>query len=327
MRVLLYKDLNIRRVKAAFAKVVALIEADDFRSADVKKLAPTRYWRAKLDYSNRLLLQFARYGSETVCLALEVIENHAYDKSRFLRGAVLDETKIERESVLSDAAAARSLPDTEPLRWLHASRNVFELLDKPIMFDDAQEAVRRLLAPVVVVGSAGSGKTAVTLAKLRKAEGRVLYVTLSTGLADFKGKVVVLFFGYTQCPDVCPTAMVEMAKVKKELGGDADKLQVVFVTVDPERDTQEVLKAYMENFDPTFLALRGTPEQLSQVADDFRIIYNKVNGSTPTSYTMDHSAGRYIYDTNGRLRLYARYGIEVPAIASDIRLLLKDTSS
>jgi hypothetical protein len=184
MRVILYKDLNTRRVKAAFAKVLAFIEADDFRSADVKKLAPTRYWRAKLDYSNRLLLQFARYGDEMVCLALEVIENHAYDKSRFLRGAVLDETKIERESVLSDTAAARALSDTEPLRWLHASRNVFELLDKPIMFDDAQEAVRRLLAPVVVVGSAGSGKTAVTLAKLREAEGRVLYVTLSAYLAQ-----------------------------------------------------------------------------------------------------------------------------------------------
>ena len=184
MRVILYKDLNTRRVKAAFAKVLAFIEADDFRSADVKKLAPTRYWRAKLDYSNRLLLQFARYGDEMVCLALEVIENHAYDKSRFLRGAVLDETKIERESVLSDAADARSLSDTEPLRWLHASRNEFELLDKPIMFDDAQEAVRRLPAPVVVVGSAGSGKTAVTLAKLREAEGRVLYVTLSAYLAQ-----------------------------------------------------------------------------------------------------------------------------------------------
>ena len=148
-----------------------------------------------------------------------------------------------------------------------------------------------------------------------------------TRLEDFKGKVVVLFFGYTQCPDVCPTAMLEMAQVKKELGRDADKLQVVFATVDPERDTQEVLKAYMENFDPTFLALRGTPEQLSQIAADFRIIYNKVNGSTPTSYTMDHSAGRYIYDANGHLRLYARYGIEAPVIASDIRLLLKDTNS
>jgi hypothetical protein len=182
MRVLLYKDLNTRRVKAAFAKLRASLEADDFRSADVKKLAPTRYWRAKLDYSNRLLLQFARCGSETVCLALEVIENHAYDKSRFLRGASLDEAKIELEPVLKDSASAQQ--DSLPLRWLHASRSEFELLDKPIVFDDAQEAVRRLPAPVVVVGSAGSGKTAVTLTKLREATGRVLYVTLSSYLAQ-----------------------------------------------------------------------------------------------------------------------------------------------
>ena len=184
MRVLLYKDLNTRRVKAAFAKVRAALEADDFRSADVKKLAPTHYWRAKLDYSNRLLLQFVRYGSETVCLALEVIESHAYDKSRFLRGATLDEAKIEQESVPKDSASVHNLADTQPMRWLHASRSEFELLDKPIMFDDAQEAVRRLPAPVVVVGSAGSGKTAVTLAKLREASGRVLYVTLSSYLAQ-----------------------------------------------------------------------------------------------------------------------------------------------
>ena len=184
MRVLLYKDLNTRRVKAAFAKVRAFLEADDFRSADVKKLSPTPYWRAKLDYSNRLLLQFARYGSETVCLVLEVIENHAYDKSRFLRGAALDEAKIEKELVLKDAATVHNQPDTTPMRWLHASRHEFDLLDKPIMFDDAQEAVRRLTAPVVVVGSAGSGKTAVTLTKLREATGRVLYVTLSSYLAQ-----------------------------------------------------------------------------------------------------------------------------------------------
>src|SRR5665647_2653983 len=109
MRVLVYKDINTRRVKTAFAKVRAALEADDFRSADVKKLAPTPYWRAKLDYSNRLLLQFARHGDETVCLALEVIENHAYDKSRFLRGATLDEAKVEKELVLKDAATAHSL--------------------------------------------------------------------------------------------------------------------------------------------------------------------------------------------------------------------------
>lgn len=135
MRVLVYKGLNTRRVKAAFAKVRTAIEADDFRSADVKKLLPTPYWRAKLDYSNRLLLQFVRYRDQTVCLALEVIENHAYDKSRFLRGATLDETKIEHEPVLVDTAAAAAA--SQPLRWLHASRQEFELLDKPIMFDDA----------------------------------------------------------------------------------------------------------------------------------------------------------------------------------------------
>ena len=184
MRLLLYKDLDTRRVKPAFAKVRAAIEAGDFRSADVKKLAPTHYWRAKLDYANRLLLQFARCGDETVCLALEVIENHAYEKSRFLRGATVDEAKIEREPALADHASGHGIADAVPLRWLHASRAEFELLDKPIVFDDAQEAVRRLPAPVVVVGSAGSGKTAVTLTKLREAEGRVLYVTHSAYLAQ-----------------------------------------------------------------------------------------------------------------------------------------------
>ena len=186
MRLLLYKDLDTRRVKAAFAKLRAAIEAGDFRSADVKKLAPTPYWRAKLDYTNRLLLQFARCGNETVCLALEVIENHAYEKSRFLRGANIDETKIEHESVVADpvTAGGNRIADAVPLRWMHPIRAEFELLDKPIIFDDAQEAVRRLPAPVVVVGSAGSGKTAVTLAKLREAEGRVLYVTQSAYLAQ-----------------------------------------------------------------------------------------------------------------------------------------------
>ena len=195
MRVLLYKDLNTRRVKASFAKVRAAIEADDFRSADVKKLAPTPYWRAKLDYSNRLLLQFARHGDETVCLALEVIENHAYDKSRFLRGASLDEAKIEQEPLLANVASVHSHHDTPALRWLHASRNEFDLLDKPLMFDDAQEAVRRLPAPVIVVGSAGSGKTAVTLTKMREAEGRVLYVTLSAYLAQ-SARVLYNAHGY-----------------------------------------------------------------------------------------------------------------------------------
>ncbi|MDM0117955.1 AAA family ATPase [Variovorax sp. J22R133] len=181
MRLLLYKDLDLRRVKPAFAKVRAAIEADDFKSPDVKKLHTGGYYRAKLDYSNRLLLQFGRHGAETICLALEVIENHAYDKSRFLRGAPVDDAKIEREPGVDPTQFATG---ALPLRWLHATRAEFELLDKPIVFDDAQEAVRRLPAPVVLVGSAGSGKTAVTLAKLREAEGRVLYVTQSAYLAQ-----------------------------------------------------------------------------------------------------------------------------------------------
>ena len=181
MRLLQYKDLDLRRVKPAFAKVRAAIEADDFKSPDVKKLHVDGYYRAKLDHSNRLLLQFARHGDETVCLALEVIANHAYDKSRFLRGAPVDEAKIDHETAVEPG---QSGAEAVPLRWLHATRAEFELLDKPIVFDDAQEAVHRLPAPVVLVGSAGSGKTAVTLAKLREAQGRVLYVTQSAYLAQ-----------------------------------------------------------------------------------------------------------------------------------------------
>jgi protein SCO1/2 len=142
-------------------------------------------------------------------------------------------------------------------------------------------------------------------------------------IKDFAGKVVVLFFGYTQCPDVCPTTLAEIAQAKKLLGADGDKLQGVFVTVDPERDTPEVLKAYMGNFDPGFVALRGTPDQTAAVAKDFKIYYKKVEGKTPGSYTMDHSAASYVYDPQGRLRLYARYGSGPQALADDIRLLLK----
>ena len=140
---------------------------------------------------------------------------------------------------------------------------------------------------------------------------------------DFAGKVVVVFFGFTQCPDVCPTSMAELAGIKKSLGADGDKLQAVFISVDPERDTPEILKAYMGNFDPTFLALRPSMEQLPVVAKDFKIYYKKVVGKTPTSYSMDHSAGNYVYDTQGRLRLYNRYGSGADGLTQDIRLLLK----
>ncbi len=143
-------------------------------------------------------------------------------------------------------------------------------------------------------------------------------------IKDFAGKVVVVFFGYTQCPDVCPTSMSELAEVKRSLGADGDRLQGVFVTVDPERDTPEMLAGYMASFDPTFIALRGTPEQLAAVAKDFKLYYKRIDGQTPTSYTMDHSAGSYVYDTKGRLRVYHRYGAGAQSLAADVRALLDE---
>ena len=142
-------------------------------------------------------------------------------------------------------------------------------------------------------------------------------------IKDFTGKVVVLFFGFTQCPDVCPTSMAELAEAKKLLGKDGDKLQGLFITIDPERDTPTVLKAYMGNFDPTFLALSTTPEKLAILAKDFKTYYKKVPGRTDTSYSMDHSAGSFVYDTTGKVRLYTRYGSGAAALASDLKLLLK----
>jgi len=142
-------------------------------------------------------------------------------------------------------------------------------------------------------------------------------------LADFKGQVVVVFFGFTQCPDFCPTTLTEWVQVKKALGEKGKKLQAVFITVDPERDQPEVLKEYMANFDPSFLALIPSMEELPALAKSYKIYYKKVPGPTPTSYTMDHQAGTYIYDTEGQLRLYARYGLGPVAVTEDIGKLLK----
>ncbi len=142
-------------------------------------------------------------------------------------------------------------------------------------------------------------------------------------LQDFAGKVVVLFFGYTQCPDVCPTSMSELAEVKKALGKDGERLQGLFVTLDPERDTPALLKSYMANFDPSFLALYTTPDKLTALAKDYKIYFKKVEGKTPTSYSMDHSAGSYVYDSKGQLRLFTRYGSGPKPLTEDIRLLLK----
>ena len=141
-------------------------------------------------------------------------------------------------------------------------------------------------------------------------------------LADFRGKVVVVFFGFTQCPDVCPTTMVEMADVMKQLGPDADRVQVLFVTVDPERDTQALLSQYVPAFDSRFLGLRGDLAATEKVAKEFKVFFQKVPGKQPGSYTIDHTAGSYIFDDKGRIRLFVRHGKGPEPIAHDIRQLL-----
>jgi protein SCO1 len=140
-------------------------------------------------------------------------------------------------------------------------------------------------------------------------------------MSSFKGKFVVVFFGFVQCPDVCPTSTATMADVKKILGSKGADIQVLFVTVDPERDKPSILAEYMKNFDPEFLALVPTAEELKKTAEHFKIYYKQVPGKTATSYTMDHTAGKYIFDPLGRLRLYSKYGSSAAQIASDIKML------
>jgi len=156
--------------------------------------------------------------------------------------------------------------------------------------------------------------------------GRELNLTDHNGqprtLADFRGKVVTVFFGFTHCPDVCPTTLAEMAQVAKELGPDADKLQVLFITVDPERDTPQLLKQYVPSFNPTFLGLRGDAAATAAAAKEFKVFYQKqpVKGG---SYSVDHGAGTFILDRQGRLRLFAQYGAGAPALLHDIRILIQ----
>jgi protein SCO1/2 len=142
-------------------------------------------------------------------------------------------------------------------------------------------------------------------------------------LADFRGKVVVLFFGYTQCPDVCPTTLAELAEVMRQLGPDANRVQVLFVTIDPERDTAELLAQYVPAFNPTFLGLYGDADATERTAKEFRVFYQKQPGRTPGSYTMDHSAGTFVFDPQGRLRVYVSYGQGPAVFVHDIRELLR----
>lgn len=141
-------------------------------------------------------------------------------------------------------------------------------------------------------------------------------------LGEFKGKAVVVFFGYTQCPDVCPTTMADLAAAKKQLGADGDKLQAVFITVDPERDTPEILNAYMRGFDPAFVALRGNVDETLALAKSYKAFFQKVQNKDPKTYTMDHTAGAYVYDPAGRVRLFVRYGQPIDAWVADLKYLI-----
>jgi protein SCO1/2 len=187
-----------------------------------------------------------------------------------------------------------------------------------------------VVAALALVVLAGCGRPEAPVFKLTDVTGasfgKALELTDHNGqrrsLADFRGKVVTLFFGFTHCPDVCPTAMVELANVMRELGPDAGRVQVLFVTVDPERDTADVLQRYVPAFHPSFLGLLGSAEDTARVAKEFKIHYQKQKLASG-GYTVDHSAGIYILDREGRLRLFAQHGTGSPALLHDIRQLIR----
>ena len=145
-------------------------------------------------------------------------------------------------------------------------------------------------------------------------------------LADFRGKAVVMFFGYTHCPDVCPTTLSDLRQVMQKLGKDSERMQVLFVTVDPKRDTQELLANYVPAFNSAFLGLYGDEAAIDKVARDFKIVHQIQEGKTPDSYTVAHTAASLVFDPQGRLRLFMSYGMEVDKITADIKLLLKGSS-
>lgn len=144
----------------------------------------------------------------------------------------------------------------------------------------------------------------------------------SRTMADYHGKVVLVFFGFTQCPDVCPTTLTEMKAVKAALGKDGERFQVLFITIDPERDTPQLLSQYVPAFDPAFVGLYGDAEATARTAKEFRTVYEKVPGSDPQRYSMNHTTASYVFDPEGRIRLYVRYGQGVEPLVSDIKLLL-----
>ena len=183
------------------------------------------------------------------------------------------------------------------------------------------------LVAALIAGCDSSPRPVFQLTDLTGAEfGRDFQLTDPHGkprtLADFRGKVVAIFFGFVHCPEVCPTALAELASVANELGKDADRLQVLLITVDPERDTAELLSKYVPAFDPGFIGLYGDAAATARVAKEFKVFYQKVPGRTPESYTVDHTAGSYVLDPQGRLRLFVRHG-NAAWLADDLRTLLQ----
>jgi protein SCO1/2 len=141
-------------------------------------------------------------------------------------------------------------------------------------------------------------------------------------LASFKGKVVAIFFGYTHCPDVCPTTLSDFAAALKQLGPLGDQVQVLFVTVDPQRDTPELLKLFVPAFDPRFLGMYTDAASLAAIAKEYKIVYQKTSVKDADNYLIDHSAGSYVYDAEGRLRLLIPYGSSPDLIARDLKTLM-----
>jgi len=182
-----------------------------------------------------------------------------------------------------------------------------------------------LLTAAVLTACSGSGPSFKNTDITGADYGKDFTLTDHTGktrtLADFRGKVVVVFFGYTRCPDVCPTTLADLKTAKELLGEDGKRLQVLFVTVDPERDTPQLLAKYVPAFDPSFLGLYGDASATARAAKEFKVFYQKAPGKAPGSYTMDHTSGSYVFDPQGRLRLLVRQG-NVPNLVSDFKTLL-----
>jgi len=185
------------------------------------------------------------------------------------------------------------------------------------------------IAAFTLAGCSGSGSSFNNTDITGADYGKDFTLTDHTGktrvLADFRGKVVVMFFGYTRCPDVCPTTLAELKAVKDQLGKDGERVQVLFVTVDPERDTRQLLANYVPAFDPSFLGLYGDAAATAKVAKDFKVFYQKSPGKTPDGYTVDHTAGCYVFDPRGRLRLFARHG-NAKNLLADLKTLLNAPS-